>query len=371
MNTTKDWQQPSFAGGVRLVATREVQMRVRSKAFLWSTGILMLAILASIVIGSLVSQNASPPSVAVVGQASTSTIVTGAADAAAFEIEPASDRAAAEQLLRDGSVDAIIAPDTDDPLGLVVIGLDSAPTDVAMSLAVYPTVDVLEPDDTDPLLAYLVSFGFGIVFFMSAITFGSTISQSVIEEKQTRIVEILLSTISARALLAGKVLGNSVLALAQIVAIAMLAWLGLTLTGQQVAFAGLGPAIGWFVVFFAIGFVMLAALFAATSALVSRPEDAGSVTTPVTMLVMLPYFLVIFFNNNPLVLGIMSYVPFSAPVGMPVRVFLGEAAWWEPLVSLVLLAATTVAAVLVGERIYRGSLLKTGPRVKVSEALRG
>jgi ABC-2 type transport system permease protein len=124
-------------------------------------------------------------------------------------------------------------------------------------------------------------------------------------------------------------------------------------------------------VFFAIGFVMLAALFAATSAMVSRAEDIGSVTTPVTMLVMIPYFLVIFFNDNPTVLAIMSYVPFSAPVGMPMRVFLGDAQWWEPFVSLVILLATAALAVAIGERIYRNSLLKMGARVRLGEALRG
>jgi ABC-2 type transport system permease protein len=95
------------------------------------------------------------------------------------------------------------------------------------------------------------------------------------------------------------------------------------------------------------------------------------VTTPVTMLVMIPYFLVVFFNDNETVLTIMSYVPFSAPVAMPVRIFLGQAEWWEPLLSLVILIATTVVAVLVGERIYRYSLLRTGARVPFSEALRG
>jgi ABC-2 type transport system permease protein len=86
---------------------------------------------------------------------------------------------------------------------------------------------------------------------------------------------------------------------------------------------------------------------------------------------MIPYFLVIFFNDNPTVLAIMSYVPFSAPVGMPIRVFLGTAQWWEPILSLIILVATTAAAVLVGERIYRNSLLKTGARVRLQEALQG
>ncbi|KQM81008.1 ABC transporter permease [Agromyces sp. Leaf222] len=357
---------PRFVDSVGLIAGREITMRLRSKAFLISTGVLMLAVLASVVLGSLFGGQSEAAKVAVVGAASSAVDGNDA-----LEAVPVDDQAAGEQLLRDGEVDAIVAPAASDPLGVVVIGLDQTPSGVVQALAVYPTVELLEPAAVDPTLAYFVAFGFGIVFFMSAITFGSTISQSVVEEKQTRVVEILLSTVSARALLTGKVIGNSVLAFGQILAIAVLALLGLMLTGQRVLLGGVGPSVIWFVVFFAVGFVMLAALFAATSALVSRAEDVGSVTTPVTMLVMIPYFLIIVFNNNPTVLAIMSYIPFSAPVGMPMRVFLGTAEWWEPFVSLLILLATTAAAVLVGERMYRNSLLKTGTRVKLGDALRG
>ncbi|AWB97018.1 sodium ABC transporter permease [Agromyces badenianii] len=341
-------------------------MRLRSKAFLISTGVLMLAVLASVVLGSVFSSQSDLPKVAVVAGATD--VVAGNA---ALEAVAAADQGEAEQMLRDGDVEAIVAPAASEPLGVVVYGLDSTPNSVVSALSVNPTVELLDPAAVDPMLAYFVAFGFGIVFFMSAITFGSTIAQSVVEEKQTRVVEILLSTVSARALLTGKVIGNSVLAFGQILAIAVLAILGLMLTGQRVLLGGLGTSVIWFVVFFAIGFVMLAALFAATAALVSRAEDIGSVTTPVTMLVMIPYFLVIFFNDNPLVLTIMSYVPFSAPVGMPMRVFLGTAEWWEPFVSLAILLATAALAVAIGERMYRNSLLKTGARVPFAEALRG
>ncbi|GAA1762791.1 ABC transporter permease [Agromyces humatus] len=376
MSTVADTERrtPSFVDSVSLIAGREITMRLRSKAFLISTGVLMLAVLASVVLGSIFGTQTETTKVAVIGGA---TAVVDGNDA--LEAVPAADEAAAEQLLREGEVDAIVAPaaslrqaqDGADPLGITVIGLDSPPTDVAQALSVQPTIELLEPAAVDPTLAYLVAFGFGIVFFMSALTFGTTIAQSVVEEKQTRVVEILLSTVTARALLTGKVIGNSLLAFGQILAIAALAILGLVLTGQRVLLGGLGSSVIWFIVFFAIGFVMLAALFAATAAMVSRAEDIGSVTTPVTMLVMIPYFLVIFFNDNPTVLAIMSYVPFSAPVGMPMRVFLGTAEWWEPFVSLAILLATTALAVLIGERIYRNSLLKTGARVPLGEALRG
>ena len=357
---------PSFVDNVTLIAGREITMRMRSKAFLISTGVLMLAVLASVVLGGIFGSQSELPKVAVVGGATE--VVAGNP---ALEAVPVADQDAAEQLLRDGDVEAIVAPAASEPLGIIVFGLESTPNSVVSALSVSPTVELLDPAAVDPMLATFVAFGFGIVFFMSALTFGTTIAQSVVEEKQTRVVEILLSTVSARALLTGKVIGNSVLAFGQILAIAVLAILGLMLTGQKVLLGGLGGSVVWFIVFFAIGFVMLAALFAATAALVSRAEDIGSVTTPVTMLVMIPYFLVIFFNDNPTVLAIMSYVPFSAPVGMPMRVFLGTAEWWEPFVSLAILLATAALAVVIGERIYRNSLLKTGARVPWGEALKG
>ena len=166
-------------------------------------------------------------------------------------------------------------------------------------------------------------------------------------------------------------LGTTLLAFGQIALVAATAIAGLALTGQHELLLGLGSAVVWFVVFFILGFVLLASLFAATGAMVSRQEDIGSTTTPVTLLVMVPYFLVVFFNDNPLVIGIMSYVPFSAPVGMPLRIFLGTAQWWEPLVSLAVLAATTFLVIALGARVYERSLLKLGARVSWREAVAG
>lgn len=363
-----DQTTPRFVDNVGLIAGREITMRLRSTAFLVSTGVLMLAVLASVVLGSLFGGQSEPAKVAVVGAAASSAQLEGNP---ALEAVPVDDEAAGEALLRDGSVEAIIVPEASDPTGIAVIGLDQTPGGVVQALSVQPAVELLEPAAVDPTLAYLIAFGFGIVFFMSAITFGTTIAQSVVEEKQTRVIEILLSTVSARELLTGKVIGNSVLAFGQILAIAGLAILGLLVTGQRVLLGGLGSSVIWFVAFFAIGFVMLAALYAATAAMVSRSEDIGSVTSPVMMLVMIPYFLVVFFFDDPTVLSIMSYVPFSAPVGMPVRIFLGQAEWWEPVLSLGILVATTLLALAVGDRIYRNSLLRTGSRVKLAEALRG
>ncbi|WP_353807970.1 ABC transporter permease [Agromyces sp. SYSU T00194] len=369
---------PGFATSAWLVAAREIMVRLRSVAFVVSTGIILLAALAAVVIGSVVGSNEEPPAVAALGDAQA--VVAGTD---ALQVVDAADVGEAEQLLRDGEVEAIVAPDALVPelapegaasgepsgLGITVVGMTEAPSSVIRALSVSPNVALLEPTSQDPALVYFVALGFGLVFFMSALSFGQIIAQSVVEEKQTRVVEILLSAIPVRALLTGKVVGNSLLAFAQIVVIAVLAMLGLMLTGQRVLLGGLGPSVAWFVLFFLFGFVMLAALFAAAAALVSRSEDVGTTTTPVTMLVMIPYFLVIFFNSDETVLAIMSYVPFSAPIGMPMRVFLGTAEWWEPPLSLVILVATTALAILVGSRIYGNALLRMGARVKLRDAL--
>src|SRR6187431_1280991 len=357
---------PTTPQSVWLVAEREIASKIRSKAFLISTIILFLGALALVVWGGIQAGSTTGTPVAVTADAQ-----QYVQEVPGLEVTDAADRAEAEALVESGDVDAAIVGDSASPTGFVVIADSSAPTRLLLSLAELPTVELLNPSATDEALRYLVAIGFGVVFLLAASLFGGTIAQSVVEEKQTRVVELLISAIPVRALLAGKVIGNTVLAMGQILILAGIAIVGLTLTGQGAILQGLGGPIAWFAVFFFFGFILLASLFAAAAAMVSRQEDIGSTTMPLTMLIMAPYFLVIFFNDNPTVLAIMSYVPFSAPVGMPMRLFLGEAQWWEPLLSLAILIATCVGAILVGARIYENSLLRMGGRVKLREALKG
>lgn len=357
----------STGGGIWLVAEREIGSKLRSKAFLISTGILLLIALAGVVIGGFAGKNAGLTTVAV-----TSETAAAVKDVPGLTLTEVSDQAAAEDLVRSGKADAAIVPSTGTgPFPYTVVALKDRPQGLLATLSIKPEVTLLEPDTTNGPLRYFIAIGFGIVFLMAASTFGGTIAQSVVEEKQTRVVELLLSAIPARVLLAGKVLGNTVLAMAQILLLAAIAVVGLIVTGQNAVLEGLGSPIVWFAVFFLFGFVLLASLFAAAAAMVSRQEDIGSTTMPLTMLVMLPYFLVIFFNDNPLVMTILSYVPFSAPVAMPVRLFLGDALWWEPLVSLLILLVSCIGAILVAGKIYENSLLRMGARVSLKEALRG
>src|SRR5699024_4682572 len=109
-------------------------------------------------------------------------------------------------------------------------------------------------------------------------------------------------------------LGNAVLAFSQVALYAVASLLALAINGEQLNLDGLGVPILWFVLFFTVSFIMLAALYGAGASLVSRQEDIGSSTSLVTMLVMIPYFLIISFANNPGVLAVLSYIPFSSAV---------------------------------------------------------
>jgi len=370
---TKKKAPLSTPGTTWLVAEREIQARLRSKAFLISSGFMLLVILAGVLFGGFQASQATTDA----AEDTPIAVVDGAGDALAsasgFELVDAADQEAAEEMVRDGDVDAALVPAAggDGQADVTIIANEDAPSGLVSALSVTPEVTLLDPSDPNYWLNYLVAYGFGLVFFLAALTFGSTIAQSVVEEKSTRVVEILMSAIPVRILLAGKVLGNSVLAFGQTAAMVALTLIGLTVTGQTELLSTLGAPVVWFVAFFILGFVLIAALFAATGAMVSRQEDIGSTTTPVTMLVMLPFFAVIFLFDNEFWMQVLSYVPFSSPVAMPVRLFQGTALWWEPLLSLAVLLVTTFAAIAVGAKIYQNSLLKMGARVSLKEALRG
>ncbi|MFG6403069.1 ABC transporter permease [Microbacterium sp. P04] len=361
---------PGELQSVWLVAEREIGSKLRSKSFVISSAVLLLLALAAVIWGGFAANSAGDDRIPVAVTSSTEGDVR---DVPGLEVTVADSADDATALVRDGSVEAALVPDAaGGAFSYKVVADDSAPTDVLQLLQQTPNVELLDPAGAiDGALRYLVAFGFGIVFFMAATTFGATISQSVVEEKQTRVVEILISAIPVRALLAGKVVGNTVLAMGQIVGLVAIAIIGLAVTGQSELLSGLGSPLVWFAVFFFFGFVLLAALFAAAGAMVSRQEDIGATTTPLMLLVMAPYFLVIFFNDNPVVLTVMSYVPFSAPVGMPLRLYLGEAQWFEPIISLAILIATCLGAIWVGARIYQNAILRMGARVKLSEAMKG
>jgi len=343
---------------VKLITAREIKVKLRDKAFLFSTAFFLLIAIASTVLPAVLA--GGPSTVATANRTTAATLRQ-----AGLKVDAVADDAAAERLVRSGDVDAAVVA------GPKVLAMDIAPTDVVQALSTVPPVRLLSPDVIDPFLKFIVPFALAFVFFITSFTFGLQIALSVTEEKQTRIVEILVSSVPVRALLTAKVAAMTLLAFGQIALIGLVSLTGARLAGvDPVVLHLLGPAIGWFVPFFMLGFVMLAALWAGVGALAARQEDIGALSMPLQMAVMLPFFAVVFLAQNAPVMTVLSYIPFSAPAAMPVRLFNGEAAGWEPILSLVLLAATTVGLLAVGARLYQGSLLRTNGRTSFRTAWR-
>jgi ABC-2 type transport system permease protein len=171
-----------------------------------------------------------------------------------------------------------------------------------------------------------------------------------------------------RQLLIGKVVGNSALALAQVVAMVGVGVVALSLTGQAEVLAPILSAGTWFVVFFLLGFAAVACVWAVAGSVATRSEDLQATTTPVTISVMVALFAGLFAQGKAL--AVASFVPLVSSVAMPIRMLAEDVPWWQPVVAgaLVLVAAT--ALMRLGARMYEGSLLRTGRRTSWREAVR-
>jgi len=352
----------TFASATWLVAEREMNVLVRTKGFWIGFLVTVLGLFAIAVLPSVFGGD--KPVVAAVG--SEAVKVLSGKD---VEVREVPDLASAERLVRADEVEAAIVPDTtgESAIGVRVVALDESPSDVVGQLVAAPPVDLLDPSAVSPGVRTLVILVFALFFLLFGMG-GAAIAQSTVTEKQTRIVEILVSTVPIRALLAGKILGHVLLTMGQVVVLALAAPIALRLGGQSELLAVVAPALGWFVPFLCLGFVLLAAMWAVAGALVSRQEDLGSTMGLAMLLVMGPYFGVQFFSDNQTVMTVLSYVPFSAAVAMPVRMFTGDAQVWEALLSMGILAVTVVVIVLGASRVYTGSLLRTGGKVGLAEA---
>jgi ABC-2 type transport system permease protein len=199
-----------------------------------------------------------------------------------------------------------------------------------------------------------------LILYISLITYGTWVGTGVLEEKGSRVVEILISTIRPYQLLAGKVLGIGLLGLAQLTAVAVAGVVSAAAVGNIPTAAP--DAIGLTLLFFVLGFAFYSLMFAAVGAAASRPEDAQNSLGPVTLVIVVAYFLSLGAMSDPdgTVARLAPFVPPLAPMVMPARLTLGHAGWWELPVSVVILAAATYGLVRVGGRAYVGGLLRFG-----------
>ncbi len=201
----------------------------------------------------------------------------------------------------------------------------------------------------------------------------STLTSGVVEEKASRVVEILITKVGVGPLLAGKMIGIGLVTLTQLLLIGGAAVLGFTVVdGWSVIEADVSSSLLWFLVWFLLGYIIFAILNTILAATVSRQEDLSSAMTPVSiaqMVVLVIALYVLPTNPNTLALNILSYVPMFSSYLMPVRDGLGLVETWE----LILAAALAVVAVpllfAVATRIYRNNALRTGSRVSLQQSL--
>jgi ABC-2 type transport system permease protein len=382
-------------GAYLLVARREFVERARDRSFKISTGV-TITFLAGFILLASFGGGGKRYDVAVVGAEATSAVQLSDAAARALgfsiEIRPYPTASGASAAVRDGVVDAAFvqgaivvksagAKDLVTALQLSAqqISIRRALADAGLSAQEIsdalnrppPPVRSLEPAGGDRGQAAAVAFVGVLVLYGQLFAYGYWVASGVVEEKASRIIEVLLATIRPAHLLRGKILGIGALGLCQLILIGATG-LGVALaTGLLHVPAGAALAVVYVIVWFLLGFTFYASLFAMAGALVSRQEDLQATITPLSLVIVASLIVGVQAVANPTstLAVVASMVPFSAPLTMPSRLVLGQASFLAALLSAALTIAGALALIPVATRAYSRAVLQSG-RVKLRDAFR-
>ncbi len=386
-------------GAYRIVARREFVERARDRGFAISTAITLLILVGFITISAIVG-GGTRFDLGVVGPESRT---TGAAVAAAANlvnitvtVHDYPTDTAVEAALRDGRVDAAIVddervivksqPQVQGQQLLTLIqaasareraraalegaGLTPGQVDAALNLPPLP-VRELEPLDQRRRENNAVVFVGVLALYGQLFAYGYWVAAGVVEEKASRVVEVLLATIRPSQLLRGKILGIGTLGLCQLLLIGVVG-----LTAAQVAGVLEFPvsalsAIGWVLFWFVLGFFFYSTLFAVAGSIVSRQEDLQATMTPLSLLIIAAFFVGITALQAPdsRLAVVASMLPPTAPLTMPSRIVLGQAPLWQAVLSAAISIGATAALVPFAVKLYTRAVLRTG-RVKLREIVR-
>jgi ABC-2 type transport system permease protein len=219
--------------------------------------------------------------------------------------------------------------------------------------------------------------GMVMLFFiyMTTLFYGIFVMRGVIEEKQSRIVEVIISSISPFELMMGKLIGIGLVGLTQyliwILCAVLMASFGVSMFANQGVALPSIPAIWlvYFVIFFILGYFLFATLYAMVGAMVSTEEDAQQAQMPVTMLVVVPMLLfgMVMANPDSTVSTVLSMVPFFAPTLMMMRVAMVNPPMYQVIGSMVGMVLTILATVWLVAKIYRVGILMYGKRPSIAE----
>ncbi len=382
-------------GMVRLVARREIVTRVRERSFAISTLITVLIVVALVVIPNL---NNGPKKV-VVGVVGTSATGLDAAlkqsaeqDGATFQLRRYADEGQARAAVDSGDVGAvfvdtdrvIVNDELDGTLGSVVqaayrqvasarrlaeAGID--PAKVSQALAVPAlTVDSLTGSSDRQARRGAAFFGI-VLLYAQLIGYCLWVALGVVEEKSSRVVELLLATLRPWQLLTGKIVGIGLLGLAQFALVGGVGVATALISGAVSVPSGLLGVVGQVLVWFVLGYAFYSCAYAAAAALVSRQEELQNITGPLTIMLVGSFFIGVFAQNNPdgSVARVASLIPPLSVLTMPVRWAAGEAAWWEISLSIGLMLVAIFGLIRLAAWVYTGAVLRTGARVGIRDAL--
>ena len=390
--TSSGARTPGSAALVRMVAAREVSSRIRDKNFIISSVVILVLLLGTMAFQVAVSGVDASRLAVVADDGRLGPAVEAQGDAVGVDVQVLdhTDAATARAAVEDEEVDAALVDGTGPAPQLLLVDRDpaleavvgGAVSGLAVSdrlleagvdlqslpeVAVTPLGDA--EDDGQRVVVAIIGV---VVLYGLLILFAQFVAQGVVEEKASRVVELLLATMRPWQLLAGKILGLGLLGLGQIVVIGVVGVTG-ALAFDLVDVPGeligtVATVIAWFV----LGYAFYACVFAVAASLVSRQEDLGSVLTPASMLLILGFFVAIQAAGDPTgaLATVTSFVPGLSPLVMPVRQAAGEAAGWEVALAVVLMLLTIGLAVRLGGRVYASALLRTGGKTKLREALR-
>ncbi|MEA2010351.1 MAG: ABC transporter permease [Actinomycetota bacterium] len=384
---------------VALLAKRELLERARSKPFIITMSLLAVAILA---IGPVVSRlsggDESATEIGLAGEQVPGIEQELQSQAALFEMEieikHLPTRSDAEIALTEGEVAVVLVDGTEIVFhtdvssrltalvhGAVVTAVKTgvlaelglSESEIAVVVEPIPvetsTLEESKPQDDARRGA---AFGGAILLYVSIIMFGQFVAMGTVEEKQNRVVEVILSRVKPWQVLVGKVVGIGFLGLLQLLILAGAAYVSAQMADLpdiDVAAIGL-PIIASLFFWFILGYTFYAFLYAAVGSTVSRQEDLqGAIMIPI-VLIMPGYILAIVAAENPdaLIPTVASWLPPWAPFVMPVRIAAGVVQPWEIVVAVVGTALGAIALVWIGSRVYSGALLRTGSKIKLREA---
>ncbi len=394
---------PTDRGMWRVVAARDFSVRLHDKGFVIST-IITLSVLSVFILLRAYSGGPDSFDLGFVGDRSVADRVGALGDSAGVDVSVIDfeDAREADAALREGRVDAVVEGGVDDVragtatlrvlrgspelldqlVQAAAIGLriDAALADAGVSNATVQDLKDQHPLDASPILLpdpdrdakAAVAFVAVLLLYGQLFGYGIWVATGVIEEKSSRVVEVLLSAIRARQLMAGKIAGIGVLGILQLIFIATFAIALASVTGAidlpANSYAAAALTIGWFI----LGFAFYAAMFAVAGALVSRMEELQNAIVPINLLVFASFLISVGALQDPdsTVAKVASLLPFSSALAMPVRMVLGSATTGEVVASLAIVIGSTALLIPLAGRLYAGAVLRTGARVKLRDAWR-